>query len=458
MPPYLKLLGANQAVLDSQTTNIKLGRPSSLLIYLACKNKEVKRSELAFLYHPEQNRDSAFKYLRLLIYRAKKIDWAKDLKTGQHHLELTIKTDCYEFNEAILEKNWLKAIELYKGDFLKNFSLAKAATFNTWLELEREQYKQKYRLALNKQIEIYDSQENFQASADLAIKVYNLDKLDETALQNCLYKLYFAQQKDLALKYYQEFTKILAKELDIEPLESSQKLIQEIKYGKLSQDKISPTAKTTLPYQNTHFVGRKNELSELNKLLARPDCRLLTINAIGGMGKTRLALELAKAQAANFADGVFFIALSEANSREQIVQEIAKSLNIKLNPKQPTDSQLFEQLSTKQSLLILDNFEHLLEHNALISELLTKLEKLKLVITSRVPVNIPSEWLFDLHGLDYSQENSEAITLFANAIKRQDPKFQINSSNLEIVGQIAKKLAGLPLALELAASWKNSYS
>src|SRR5262249_23458065 len=155
------------------------------------------------------------------------------------------------------------------------------------------------------------------------------------------------------------------------------------------------------PEQLTPFVGRASELAQLNDHLNDPACRLLTIVGLGGMGKTRLALEAAAVQLLRFRDGVYFSALAPLDDPNQVATTIAEALALSFAPGQPQKTQLLTYLRDKQLLLLLDNMEHLLAGVGLIPELLQAAPGIKIIVTSRERLLLKNEVVFRLGGLDF---------------------------------------------------------
>ncbi len=462
MAVSLQLFGNTQASFPSKKTNISINGPSSLLIYLASTQKAVSRNELAFLFRPDDSAAVALKHLRLLLYRAKRYKWAADLRITEEELALAIKTDTQSFKQAIEEKNWKRVIELYRGDFLANADFQISTTFNTWLELEREQYKKDYKYAIKRQIEILAEQKDYYAITKLANQLLALDNLDEQALALYIRNLALSGQKELALKRYHDFKQLLKDELELIPLDSTQELVEQIELDNIKQEQSNKSKlKLKLPDKNTIFVGRKSELNKLRQILSQPKCRLITIVGLGGVGKSRLVIQLAKSLQNSFSDGIAFIELENINNKEQFLNRLAHSINLKLMPQLASLEQVISYLKNKDILIILDNFEHLLELTPLLNQILMASENLKIIVTSRVSLNLQAEWLFDLTGLSYlanSDNKYEAAEVFINSLKRQKPNFRISNTEMEIILEICKKVAGLPLALELAAIWATKLS
>jgi serine/threonine protein kinase len=224
--------------------------------------------------------------------------------------------------------------------------------------------------------------------------------------------------------------------------------------------------KHNLPAQTTPFVGRKNELDELARMLSKPSVRLVTILAQGGMGKTRISLEAAERQVSHFEHGVYFVELAPLAESENMIPAITTALNYQLQddgrePKQ----QLLDFLQAKELLLVLDNFEHLIEGASLVSDLLKAAPKLKILVTSRQRLDQTGETLFHLSGMDVPKWetpkdalNYAAVKLFMHSASRAKPDFELTTENLDYIARICKLVQGMPLGIVLAASWLGMLS
>lgn len=209
----------------------------------------------------------------------------------------------------------------------------------------------------------------------------------------------------------------------------------------------------------TPFVGRTTEKLDIATLLLAPDCRLLTLTGLGGSGKTRLALETAAAVAPQFTHGMLFVPLQPTPRADLLGSAIAQALGLTSYGEDESLAQLLAWLQHKQLLLILDNFEHLLAGATLVSTMLEAAPGITVLVTSREALRLQEEWLFPLHGLAAppsvyatSLEDYEAVQLFLSHARRVQPAFDL-ARERESVIRICMLTAGLPLALELAASW-----
>jgi predicted ATPase/DNA-binding CsgD family transcriptional regulator len=218
------------------------------------------------------------------------------------------------------------------------------------------------------------------------------------------------------------------------------------------------------PPQFTPFVGRAHALQDIRERLMNPDCRLLTITGAGGSGKTRLAIEVAKGAVDPFPSGSVFVGLQSLASSSLLVPTVAHALGLSFYGSEDPQTQLFGYLREKSLLLLLDNFEHLLDGATFVSHLLDHSSGTKIIVTSREMLNLQEEWLYPLSGMEtplsvYSTsfETYEAVQLFLYHARRIQPSFNLNEQE-EPVMRICKVADGLPLAIELAASWLKSLS
>ncbi len=212
-----------------------------------------------------------------------------------------------------------------------------------------------------------------------------------------------------------------------------------------------------LPVQLTDFVGRRTELAEAKRLLGTT--RLLTILAPGGTGKSRLAIQAAADQTADYEDGVFFISLAEIGSSDDIVQAVAESLGVALSTDQDVQTQLLNHLAKKRQLLVFDNMEHLSGSSAIVAEILKAAPEVRIVATSRSKLNLTGETVFVITGLETTWETEEeasqasGVELFIDAATRSSPGFVIESDDLDSLALILELTGGSPLGILLAAAW-----
>lgn len=224
--------------------------------------------------------------------------------------------------------------------------------------------------------------------------------------------------------------------------------------------------KHNLPYQATLFVGRDSELDELHEILSRDDIRLLTILAHGGMGKTRIALELAEQQLGNFEYGVYFVPLQSLSDVMQIIVAIAQHIGFQfIQDHRSPEQQLLDYLSNKQMLLVLDNFEHLLEGASIVLDILQAAPDVVILVTSREKLSLSSESIFRLKGMAHPDWETpedalkyDAVQLLVQTARRVKPDWELITDNLDYVARICRLTEGMPLGILLAMSWLDVLS
>lgn len=467
MPPGLRLLGAPR--LDDRAGGdvLPVTKPSSLLFYLACRSDWVGRHELAFLYWPDRPDVEALAYVRKLVFRARRYPWADGFEVRDTSLRWVVESDVGAFRSALERRDWRAALEHYDGALLEGFALPDVPGFEAWLELEREALDEQRNVAALRHAEALEERGQLEDAAAWLSRILARDRLDEQRLQAYLRVLRSAGQRQRALAAYESFRETLRLELDAQPLETTQALADEIRAGAGAPAPVDVEPQSArrhdLPAPTTRFVGRARELEQLAGYLARTDCRLVTLLGLGGIGKTRLAIEGASRHAHAFRDGACFVPLAGATSVGLLAPAIAAAMGLTLDGSDTPERELARHLRVQDVLLVLDGFEHLDEGVLVLETLLEAAPTLRLLVTSRTALGLPSEWLVDVDGLDTPPEHTEeplerfdAVRLFIDRAERLSAGFVATDATLEAIARLCRWVEGMPLAIELAAAWTRS--
>lgn len=233
------------------------------------------------------------------------------------------------------------------------------------------------------------------------------------------------------------------------------------------------TIRNNLGAQTTAFVGREAELGELYRHLQDPSTRLITLLGPGGMGKTRLALELGETVVEGrvpgtqsrrrdpaFTDGVFLVALQPLSEVSAIPNALAEAVGFQFYPGVPPRTQLLDYFRDKAMLLIADNCEHLTDGLALFTDILHAAPNVKILATSRARLSLQGETLFTIDGMDYPEDSAledamryGGMRLFVQSARRVQPRFEMRQDYVAAVARICALVRGMPLGIELAAGW-----
>jgi len=391
-----------------------------------------------------------------------------------------------------------EAASLYRGDFLAGFSLHESSNFDEWQLFQAESLRQDLAIVLEKLVRLHCAAGEWETATVHARRWVNLDNLHEPAHRSLMQLYAQTGKRGLALKQYESMRQALKNELGVEPEVESKDLYRQILESRpLTEVSLTDhqpfqfhetRPRHNLPAALTPMIGREIELAQIQLALRPPastfpPIRLLTLIGPGGVGKTRLALETASRLLEAYPDGVWFVELAGISDPILVSRAVATVLGIQEQPGQELNAVLITSLRvSKQVLLVMDNCEHVL---AACTEFCIALLKacpgLQILATSRHALGISGEATFPVVGLSLPPEawiekpsfehdeylkvspislleKSEAVQLFVDRGKRVQPHFDLTVENGPAVVQLCRKLDGLPLALELAASRLNILS
>ncbi len=461
-----------------------------LLTYLLLhRTQPLLRTTLAYTLWPDVKEAAARTNLRRHLYEVRRVlppappdqPWLLvDNRTVQWNSRASYRLDVDTFltlrtNPATLAD----AVALYQADLLPDLD-------EEWIFFLREELRAHLLTDLTALVAYHEVRQEFAAALGYAQQLLFHDPMAE-AMVRTLMRLRHAQgDRTGALQEYQRFAQRLRSELGVAPMLETNAL-----YDRLSQETdVSPAPPSTvppptvppstfppstfplsphnLPAQLTSFIGREAELATLRALLSRQEepVRLLTLTGPGGGGKTRLALEVANRllldQAALFPDGIFAVMLSVVLDPSLLPAMIAATLAIKEQPGVPLWESIKSALQPKQLLLLLDNFEQLLEAAPPLLDLLMAAPRLRLVVTSRALLHLYGEVEFVVPPLPLPMLDEPcpperlahyaAVKLFVTRSRAVNPTFTLTRENASTIAEICVRLDGLPLPLELAAA------
>ena len=490
----ISLLGSWQIAQLAGPTKKELRRKEQgLLAYLAVESSQThSRDSLIGLFWPDLPPADARNNLRVALSRLKRnfgdsnilettrytIRMNPDspvwLDVGQF-LALIDQTEAHDHRSVAAcqpcQDQLKQAVDLYRGEFLTGFFLEDCLAFEEWLFVWRERLHVQVLKQLDQLVQTGEDNGRYPDAEEYARRAIELDPLQESAHRQLMRALYAQGQRSAALSQFQIGETVLRDELGVEPEAETVRLRQEIQAETLKISTpimaSSQVIRHALPEITTPFVGRERELEQLSQRLTERNYRLITLVGPGGIGKTRLAIQAARAQRDAFRDGIYFVPLEGVQKASEIPAAIAEVMGITFtaNAMSP-QTELFQLLQSKQLLLVIDNLEHVIEEGAdFLLTLLRTAPDVVLLVTSRERLNAQMEDLFRLRGLPYpdvfdagTAVHFAAVRLFADRAHRLSKRFLLNGDTLPHVVRICHLVEGLPLGLELAATWIRDFT
>jgi predicted ATPase/DNA-binding SARP family transcriptional activator len=361
------------------------------------------------------------------------------------------------------------ALDLYAGELLPG------GRYEEWAEEHRMRLRDAYLSLLLGLARLHEDRADYDSAAEVLRMSVGEEPTREEAHVGLMRLYALKGSKAEALAQYGRLEAILLTELGTKPAASSRALEEEISAGrfppKVARPLGSPPAelpgvgKHNLPAARTSFVGREREIVEIKRELTMT--RLLSLTGVGGSGKTRLALEVARDLVGAYPDGVWLVELAGLSEGDLVPQAVARAVGVPERPGQPLTDTLAEYLRAKSVLLVVDNCEHLADSvSNLLDTLLDSCPRLRVLATSRETLGLAGEVVWRVPSLsvpytdDLPQEMTgyEAVRLFAERARLKLPAFQLTLEDAPAVVEVCQKLEGIPLAIELATARMGTLS
>lgn len=452
----LTLLGESTIRLANKAAALPSRKAEAVLIYLICTKRPYSRELLADFFWDDRPAEQALANLRSVLSGLRR-NFKPYLEISRQTVafkqESPHRLDIAEF-QALAQSDavadWEAAVALYQADFLAGFDIRDSRGFEEWLTLERERHQRTAVHLLRRLVQYCLDHKQYQKGIRYAARLLAISPLSEWAYRQMMLLLVRNDQRSKALQLYQTCCRVLADELGIDPSQETQTLHERIRAATDSQAH-------NLPIATAPFVGRVQELAQIEAQLIQPSCRLLTLVGPGGIGKTRLAQQVAYNAVGSYLNGVFFVPLAAVASPEFIIPAIAQAVGFTFSGAAQLQAQLLAYLQAKEMLLVLDNFEHLLKGSQLLAEMSQAFPDVKLLVTSRERLNLQTEWTFQLGALPlpngYSTEPTDATRLFVQMAQRSQATFAATAESQPEIAKICQLVAGVPLGIELASAW-----
>ncbi len=462
-------------------------RASSLLAYLAFRNgNAINRDELTEAIWPNDDPEATRARLRTtLTLLGKLIDTGSEEQRNIIQADrLTVTLDAEQCTTDVdnyfallrrcgravhadeAEMLFRETLTIYGGELLPQFE-------DAWIALERQTLQEKHLQALRSLARLCLARSAYDEAIDFTRQEIACDPLNEDT-HVLLMEMYLSQGKAAcAIMQYQQLERLLEQSLQVTPSPKAVSLYKQIRVEHSVQAQTSRSESDRWHLGSSKpLYGRQNELLRLTELVApfgdkRCRSRLVTVFGPGGVGKTHLSQVVARNLTHDFGDRVWFVPLADLMRPHQIEAAIANAMNIDRAVQVPLQTQILDKLADHGGLLILDNFEHLVEGgDAVVAQLIDASPNVRILVTSRQHLNITGEHLFellpfhqpDLSGVERLSALVDAATelpgvsIFLSRAQAVRPGLSLTEENVRAILDICNRLEGLPLSLEIAAS------
>lgn len=434
-------------------------RRDQLLAFLAHAGDWVERHRIARLLWSEQDEAASLRNLRHLLHHLALEGSVPELVGTRRALRIEARVDTADFAASLAAEDWERAVSIYRGPFLAGMEEAAEGAFGNWLTVEREHLRGLWRRASLRVARVRADRGDHAGASTCLEPLLRDDPLDETALQALVVALNESGDRGLALAALERFERSLERDLGILPTATTRALAAAVRDGL----PLDAGVRRGEPARRTLF-GRDEELATLLRWLVHEDARVVTIIGPGGVGKSSLAATVA----ATIGPGIgryATVTLDGVDHASQLLTSIAAALGVPPGEREVDLDGLAVSLSETPTLLVLDAAEQVAGLATVAAALLDRDPHVRLLVTSHERLHLPGERVLPLSGLAFeaTADGEElldlpAVALFVALVRRHEPLWRPDVSELRAVQTIARNVDGSPLALQLAAPWIRTLS
>src|SRR6266487_276560 len=449
----VRLIGKFDIQCGGKPVTISSRAAQSLFAYLILNaGISHRREKLAGMFWPDATEEKARAYLRHELWTIRKAFSSNQFLLSDD-LDMTFDSSAdYWLDRDVLEKSTdaastdelMAALAVYQGELLHGF-------YEDWIILEREHLQSVYEQKMGRLLELLKSEKRWSEIIEWAERWISFGQIPEAAYHYLMTAYDGLGDRAKVVSTYERCVQAL-RALDLEPSEETRSLA------------FKRTSKLNIPIPLTSFIGREKELKEVAELFSRS--RLVTLTGSGGVGKTRLSIQVVADVLEQFPDGVWFLDLAPLSDPALVPNTLAGILGLRESGELPITDILTNYFRSRTALVIFDNCEHLIESCAqLVNLLLTSCENLSVLATSREALRVSGEIPYRVPSLEIPKPNikfnldelanMESVKLFTERAGVASRSFAITSLNAPLIANICQRLDGIPLAIELAAARVN---
>ncbi len=406
----IRLLGRVQIEHDGvPVTGFESRKALALICYLAVQDQAISRNELAALFWSDKSTSQSRANLSRVLHNNAEV-LPDCLQIERNTVQLIRSERCWidvaEFVELAAQDeldSLVAAAELFQGDLMQGYSVRQCPEFEIWLLTQQEVWRQRAARVLQRLIDLHCDRGEYEHGLSFAAQLVALDPWREEAHRRMMLMLALSGQRVSALLQYETCCRILANELGVTPCEETTALYHRIQSGLVDQTSIlvaqdsfsTPTAWPQLPVP-VAVLERKEEVQQVRTRLDDRTCHLLTVVGRADESAAQLAIQVAQDRRRAFRDGVYVVTLSANGSNGTFLATVGDA--VKLTPGTQTDLKvrLMSYLREKDLLLVITDFDPAFGQAALLEDIVKRAPRVKILVTSRKPLNLPTEWIFDL--------------------------------------------------------------